>query len=100
MNDSKPKLAPFADLRVKTGSYEKDGQTKNRYTTIGTLLSSPHHSNMVIRIEAMPVSKDWDGTIYVNKRDSWQQDATEDKTQDVVTTDNIDEPVKLEDIPF
>jgi hypothetical protein len=69
---SESKLQPFADLRVKTGTYQKDGQTKNRYITIGTLLSTPHHSNMVIRIDSLPTSKDWDGTVYVNQRDTWQ----------------------------
>lgn len=28
-----------ADLAVKTGTYEKDGQTKNRYLNIGTVMS-------------------------------------------------------------
>lgn len=89
MSDSK--LQPFADLRVKSGTYEKDGKTKNRYITIGTLLSTPHHSNMVIRIDSLPTNKDWDGTVYVNKRDSWNTDGLDQSPN---------KEVNAEDIPF
>jgi hypothetical protein len=73
MSDSK--LQAYADLRVKTGSYEIDGKTKNRYVTVGTLLSTPHHNNMVIKLDAMPTSRDWDGTIYISRRESWNPDS-------------------------
>jgi hypothetical protein len=81
---SESKLQPYADLRVKTGTYEKDGKTKNRYITVGTLLSTPHHSNMVIRIDALPTNKEWDGTVYVNPREEWQGENSSQQTQDKI----------------
>jgi len=67
MDDHKPQL--YADLRVKTGEYEKDGKTKNRYAEIGVLFASPHFNNMYMQIDTLPISKDWDGRIYVNPRE-------------------------------
>ncbi len=49
MEDSKPKL--YARLRVKTGEYDDNGKTKNRYADIGVLFASPHFSNMYMNID-------------------------------------------------
>lgn len=67
MDDHKPKL--YARLRVKTGEYEQDGKTKNRYAEVGVLFASPHFNNMYMQIDTLPISKDWDGRIYVNPPD-------------------------------
>lgn len=64
MNDNPAKL--YARLRVKTGSYEKDGKTKNRYAEVGVLFASPHFSNMYMQLETLPISRDWDGRIYID----------------------------------
>jgi hypothetical protein len=72
MNENRPQL--YADLRVKTGSYEVDGKTKNRYAEIGVLFASPHFSNMYMQIDTLPISKDWDGRIYVNPRSEKVED--------------------------
>lgn len=33
-------MAKLYDLVVKTGTYEKDGETKNRYKTVGAVMSN------------------------------------------------------------
>lgn len=109
MNDSAAKL--YARLRVKTGSYEKDGKTKNRYSEVGVLFASPHFSNMYIQLETLPISKDWDGRVYIDPIE--QNDVIQVETSpthefnkqvhDVLPTDeDMEKPIDLEDvvIPF
>jgi len=117
MDDSKPKI--YARLRVKTGEYEQDGKTKNRYSEIGVLFASPHFSNMYMNIDTLPISKDWDGRIYVNPIDENRIIQTADDiapksdnelthdfnkkiTNDVVLEDISSDPINLDDlaIPF
>ena len=65
MDDHKPKL--YARLRVKTGEYKTDdGKMKNRYADVGVLFASPHFNNMYMNLDTLPISKDWDGRIFVN----------------------------------
>ncbi len=117
MEQHKTKL--YARLRVKTGEYEQDGKTKNRYSDIGVLFASPHFSNMFIQIETLPINKDWDGRIYVNPIEENKQIQLDDFkneepktdkqmthefnkkiTQDTVIEDIDDKPIDLSEIPF
>jgi len=59
----------YGDLRVKIGTYEKEGKIKNRYTNIGVLFASEHFNNMYMVIDSLPISKEWDGVVYVNPRE-------------------------------
>lgn len=71
MNDKK--LRPIADLKVKTREYvDKDGKTKGVWITVGTLFSTPHGSNMSIKIDAIPTG-DWNGFVSVFKREEQEQ---------------------------
>jgi hypothetical protein len=109
MEDKKPQL--YADLRVKTGTYESDGKTKNRYADIGVLFASPHFSNMYMQIDTLPISKDWDGRIYVNPRNEKMAETTDKQplTQHEVlneahkdnlpTDEDLSKPLDFE-IPF
>ena len=36
------------DLAVKTGTYEKNGETKNRYKTVGLILENEENKKMVM----------------------------------------------------
>lgn len=116
MEDHKPKL--YARLRVKTGEYEQDGKTKNRYSEIGVLFASPHFNNMYINLDTLPISKDWDGRIYINPIEEnkiiqtvddivtkdekeltheFNKTLTEDN---LPTDDDMDKPIELSEIPF
>ena len=74
--NNKPKL--YARLRVKTGTYEKDGVVKNSYAEIGRLMASPHFSNMYMQLDSLPINKDWDGRVYVNPIDKVDEEDEED----------------------
>ncbi len=47
----------IATLRVKNGTYKKDGVEKNRYNEVGVLLSSPHGSQLIISLHATATSE-------------------------------------------
>ena len=47
----------IATLKVKNGTYQKDGVEKNRYQEIGVLLSSPHASQLLIKLHATALSE-------------------------------------------
>jgi len=109
MEDHKPKL--YADLRVKTGTYEQDGKTKNRYAEIGVLFASPHFNNMYMQIDTLPIGNEWDGRIYVNPRPPVEppkdtrpmpQSNVMDKAfEDILPTEEeVDKPINLDEIPF
>lgn len=42
----------IATLKVKNGTYKKDGVEKNLYHEVGVLLSSPHESQLLIKMHA------------------------------------------------
>lgn len=106
----------YARLRVKTGEYESDGKTKNRYSDVGVLFASEHFNNMFIQLETLPLNKDWDGRIFVNpieenKIIQTADDFPDEKhqqthelnkrvSQDVVLEDIDDKPIELSKIPF
>ena len=103
MDDNRPKL--YARLRVKTGEYEQDGKSKNRYADIGVLFASPHFSNVYMQIDTLPISKDWDGRIYVNQIEQREDDKPlkqHEVISTVLTKSDIDEdkPIDLSEIPF
>lgn len=82
----------YADLKAKIGEYtDKDGKTKGRWVDVGVLFASEHFNNMYIRINALPVSKDWDGTVAVFKRESVEQK---------ISASVDGEEVNLDGIPF
>lgn len=102
MDDHKPKL--YARLRVKTGEYESDGKTKNRYSDVGVLFASPHFNNMYMQIETLPIGNSWDGRIYVNpvEKDNLNRPLTQHEVLNQVDlgSKSKDESIDLKDIPF
>lgn len=57
MGEGKTVFSKIATLRVKNGTYQKDGVEKNRYQEIGVLLSSPHASQLLIKLHATAMSE-------------------------------------------
>ena len=47
----------IATLKVKNGTYKKDGVEKNSYHEVGVLLSSPHGSQLVVKMHATATSE-------------------------------------------
>ena len=98
----------YARLRVKTGEYTQDGKTKNRYSDIGVMFASEHFNNMFLQIDTLPVSKEWDGRVFVNPIEEKKEDRplkqheVLEKARDVAPTDIDDKPIDLSElhIPF
>lgn len=67
MSDSK--LKPYADLKYKARTYiDKEGNEKGVWVQLGTLFSSPHGSNMTIKLDVVPVGE-WNGWVSIFKRE-------------------------------
>lgn len=46
-----------------TGTYEKDGKTKNEYAQIGDVIET--RNGLMLKIKAIPLN--WQGTAYLNE---------------------------------
>lgn len=57
MAEGKTVYSKIATLKVKNGTYTKDGVEKNRYHEVGVLLSSPHGSQLMIKLHATAISE-------------------------------------------
>jgi hypothetical protein len=101
------------DVRAIVRTYkDNDGKDKNVYQTIGTAWVSPHESTITVQIETLPISKDWNGKLYINKpyekkeepnkydNDNKMVEELGKARQDVVLEDIDDKPINLSEIPF
>lgn len=50
-------FSKIGTLKVKNGTYTKDGVEKNSYHEVGVLLSSPHASRLLIKLHATATSE-------------------------------------------
>lgn len=92
------KLKPMGDLKYKARTYvDKDGKEKGVWVQIGTLFSSPHGSNMTIKLDTVPVGE-FNGWVSVFKREDWEGEETPKKLDTVAEV--TDEPINLNDISF
>lgn len=83
------------DVRAVVRTY-KDKETdedKNVYQTVGTAWVSPHASTITIQLETLPIDKNWNGKLYINK-------PYEKKEETKEANDKIDDPIPLSQIPF
>ena len=55
-DDKKQVFSKIGTLKVKNGTYKKDGVEKNSYHEVGVLLSSPHASRLLIKLHATATS--------------------------------------------
>lgn len=50
-------LQPYAELKVKVREYvDEEGKTKGVYVKVGTLFSTPHGSNLAVKLESLPIT--------------------------------------------
>ncbi len=55
------------DVRAIVRTYKKDGEDKNVYANVGTAWVSPHASTITIQLDTLPISKEFNGKLYINK---------------------------------
>lgn len=110
----KPKLIPVGDIVVKTGEYEKDGKTKNRYKNIGTFFARSDEGatafrehGYTIKLEALPLGGEgWLSVFSKDEEKSGYEKAKEARAklipeeQSLVDSFGVDESISLNDIPF
>lgn len=103
-------LKPIADLKYKARTYtDQNGKEKGVWVTLGTLFSSPHGSNMSIKLDTVPVGE-FNGWISVFKREEDEPSKFDNDNkivkelgkarQDIVLEDIDDRPIDLSEIPF
>jgi len=100
-------MAKLYDIRAITGEYEKEGETKKRYQTIGAVLETKSGGQM-IKLDVIPMK--WDGFAYLNEpyKDDFDKKEHQDQhnfnkaSRDVVIDDIDDKPIDLSgvEIPF
>jgi len=91
------------EIRAKIREYEKDGEKKNYYATIGTAWVSEHGSKIKVQLDTVPVN--WDGAFFINKPyekkdEPMTQAQALNNGKDVVLEDIDDKPIDMSEIPF
>lgn len=62
-------MGKLYDVTAVTGTYEKDGETKKRYQTIGAVFDTKN--GQMLKLEAVPIG--WDGWAYLNEPQQREQ---------------------------
>lgn len=57
-------MAKTKDVRAVVSTYEKDGEEKKRYATVGALFEGD--KGMVCKLDLIPTNPAWDGTLFFN----------------------------------
>lgn len=95
------------EVRARIRQYEKDGEQKWFYQTVGTAWVSEHGSKISLQLDTVPVSPEWDGKFYINK--PYEKKTEDDKPMPqskVLEHDNLpndedlDKPFDASQIPF
>jgi hypothetical protein len=91
----------YGDLVFSTGEYEKDGETKKRWSKAGAVFRDDETGNMSVKLEAVPASPDWSGWMKIFKSDRDNQDGQTKPEAKSSAADEIDDSaISLSDIPF
>lgn len=92
-------MAKLYDIRAKIGEYEKDGETKAKYATIGAVLETKNGGKMM-KLDTIPV--DWQGFAYLNEPLPPKGSGTPQNGSGDVLPDNndVDDEIDLSSIPF
>lgn len=95
MSANKTKLLYYGDVKIQNGTYEKDGETKNRYHTIGKVFVSPHLSRMSILL--LPTATSDERWLNAYEDEKFENPLKGDK---LPSDSDIEKPVDLGEIPF
>ena len=91
------------EVKAIVRKYEKDGEEKNYYITVGTAWVSEHGSKISIQLDAVPVSEEWNKKLYVfkpyEKEQSGYEKAKEARAKLDTVAEVSDGEFNLSDIP-
>ena len=86
-------FSKIGTLKVKNGTYMKDGVEKNSYHEVGVLLSSPHASRLLIKLHATAMSEPKLLSVFYDEGVALSLNRNETTTEDEVVP-------TVDDIPF
>lgn len=93
-------------VKITNGKYEKDGQEKTRYVTVGEYFATDHNGRQVIKLYATAFSDEKWLNIYID--DEYKNSGkpmTQSKVMDEIYKETVledidDKPIDLSEIPF
>lgn len=79
------------DAIVKTGTYQKDGVEKNKWTKVGVVMKTKQ-GGLALKLDTIPTNGDWNGWISLS----------EPRAKDGTPTQAVSQPVAelSDDVPF
>lgn len=86
-------MAKKYDIKIRTGEYEQDGETKGRYVRAGVIFETKN-GGLMGKLEVVPI-KDWDGTFFLS-----EVDESSYQSQEVPRQSSDSNETLLRDIPF
>lgn len=86
-------------VKITNGKYEKDGQEKTRYVTVGEYFATDHNGRQAIKLYATAFSDEKWLNIYID--DEFKPMPQAKVIEDILPTDeDMDKPIDLSEIPF
>jgi len=91
-------MAKIKDLRVVVGTYEKNGEQKNRYATVGAVFEGS--KGMVAKLDLIPTNPEWDGTLFFNDPYEVKKEQFNEGIAQARNTLQTQNKIADDDIPF
>ena len=88
MGESKTVFRKIGTLKVKNGTYKKDGVERNSYHEVGVLLSSPHGSRLLVKLHATASSESKLISVFYDEGVSLSLTRSDKKDKDAVLNDD------------
>ena len=88
MGESKTVFRKIGTLKVKNGTYKKDGVERNSYHEVGVLLSSPHGSRLLVKLHATASSESKLISVFYDEGVSLSLTRGDERREDAVPDDN------------
>ena len=88
MGESKTVFRKIGTLKVKNGTYKKDGVERNSYHEVGVLLSSPHGSRLLVKLHATASSESKLISVFYDEGVSLSLTRSDEKDKDAVLNDD------------
>lgn len=86
-------------VKITNGKYEKDGQEKTRYVTVGEYFATDHNGRQAIKLYATAFSDEKWLNIYIN--DEFKPMPQVKVVEDILPTyGDMDKPIDLSELPF
>ena len=67
------------EVKVSTGTYQKNGEEKKRYTKIGAMFVSDDGNSYSIKLDVLPIPNK-DGEIWLSCWDKWEDKGSEQQS--------------------